>query len=199
MPAPKTELESIPSRIVQHHAAVTLRLWFKMYLPTVRKALSFYGINQREDRADLSQKVFLSAYLALVRVEHFENPRAWLQECARRHASNHRHKEKRRSAHPDGDRLVNRMDPETLTSDRENLTLALAGLSEDSRALVLAIRDEGESWENVVRERGITIDKARYIYQRAVAHMAKALSDSGRRLEKIGYTRTAKAGGTSSK
>ena len=43
-----------------------------------------------EDRADLAHDVLLAGYLALLRGEQIDNPRAWLRECARKHASNYR-------------------------------------------------------------------------------------------------------------
>ena len=45
-----------------------------------------------EDRADLAHDVLLAGYLALLRGEQIDNPRAWLRECARKHASNYRRK-----------------------------------------------------------------------------------------------------------
>ncbi len=40
------------------------------------------------------------------------------------------------------------------------------------------IRIEGVSWAEVAQERGLTIDQARYTYQRAISQMEKALLDS---------------------
>ncbi|MFS8065451.1 MAG: sigma-70 family RNA polymerase sigma factor [Byssovorax sp.] len=142
---------------------------------TVRRALAWFGVTDREDRADLTQDVFFSAYLALVRGEQIDNPRAWLRESARKHASNYRHKELRRSPHVGGELLGHVKDPEQIVSDRERLRRAFEGLTEDAQAIVFDIRADGVSWGEVARERAITIDQARYIYQRAVSQMEEVL------------------------
>jgi RNA polymerase sigma factor (sigma-70 family) len=156
-------------------AAALLRPWFTAHLVTVRRALAWFGVTDREDRADLTQDVFFSAYLALVRGERIDNPRAWLRESARKHASNYRHKELRRSPHVGGEPVGHVSDPEQIAADRERLRLAFEGLTEDAQAIVFDIRADGVSWGEVARERGITIDQARYIYQRAVSQMEEAL------------------------
>jgi RNA polymerase sigma factor (sigma-70 family) len=164
-----------------------LRPWFKAHLVTVRRALAWFGVIEREDRADLTQDVFFSAYVALVRGEHIDNPRAWLRECARRHASNYRHKETRRSPHIGGDLLVHGRDPEQIVAARERLHRAIAGLSEEAQSLIFDIRADGVSWAEVAHERGITVDQARYIYQRAVAQMEEVLNrdDSKEKLRNL--------------
>jgi DNA-directed RNA polymerase specialized sigma24 family protein len=185
--APQSEADSLHLRQLQAAAAIKVRPWSKAYTVTVRRALAWFGVTEREDRADLAQDVFFSAYLALVRGEQIENPRAWLRECARKHASNYRHKARRRSPHIGGDPLVYGKDPEQIMSDRERLTQALAVLTEGEKEIVLDIRVDGVSWGPAAQERGITIDQARYLYERAISKMDKALFDSGKR----GFRRTA--------
>lgn len=185
--APKSEANSLHLRQLQAAAAIKIRSWSKAHTVTVRRALSWFGVTEREDRADLAQDVLFSAYLALVRGEQIENPRAWLRECARRHASNYRHKARRRSPHIEGDPLVHGKDPEQIMSDRERINQALAVLAEGARELVFEIRVDGVSWRQAAQERGITIEQARYIYARAISKIDKALFDS----EKRGFRRTA--------
>src|SRR5689334_20980849 len=96
---PDPESDDTRSHMLPAVAAALLRSWFAAHLVTVRRALAWFGVTDREDRADLMQDVFFSAYLALVRGEQIDNPRAWLRESARKHASNYRHKEIRRSRH----------------------------------------------------------------------------------------------------
>ncbi len=172
---PDPESDDTYSHMVPAVAEALLRSWFTAYLVTVRRALAWFGVTDREDRADLTQDVFFSAYLALVRGEQIDNPRAWLRESARKHASNYRHKELRRSPHAGGELLGHVKDPEQIVSDRERLRRAFEGLSEDVQAIVFDVRADGVSWGEVARERGITIDQARYIYQRAVSQMEEVL------------------------
>ncbi len=153
-----------------------VRPWVTVHLVTVRRALAWFGVTEREDRADLAQDVFFSAYVALVRGEKIENPRAWLRECARKYASNHRHKKLRRRLHFGGDLRVDDKDPEKITSDRERLHQALAVLTENAQAILLDIRAKGVSWAEAARKRGITIDQARYIHECAVLDMKNSLA-----------------------
>ena len=156
-------------------AATLLRHWFTAHLRTVGRALAWFGVSIREDRADLAQDVFFAAYLALLRGEHIDNPRAWLRECARKHASNHRRKEVRRTR-PTGEATPGFVqDPEQLTADRERLQRAFASLDEEAQGLVFDVRADEASWREVARERAITVDQARYLYHRAVTQMEDVL------------------------
>ena len=159
-------------------AAATLRQWFTAHLRTVGRALAWFGVSNRDDRADLTQDVFFAAYLALLRDEPIDNPRAWLRECARKHASNHRHKELRRMAGVGSAGAVAAStvhDPERIVADRERLRRAFASLDEDAQSLVFDVRADEVSWGDVARERGITVDQARYLYQRALTQMEEVL------------------------
>jgi DNA-directed RNA polymerase specialized sigma24 family protein len=156
-------------------AAALLRQWFIAHLRTVGRALAWFGVTLREDRADLAQDVFFAAYLALLRGEDIDNPRAWLRECARKHASNHRHKELRRRAPPRETPTGAAHDPERIAAERERLRRAFASLDEDAQGIVFDVRADEVSWGEVARERGITIDQARYLYQRAVTQMEEVL------------------------
>ena len=166
---------------------------------TVKRALAWFGVTEQEDRADLTQDVFFSAYLALGRGERIENPRVWLRECARRYARNFRREKLRRRPHLGGDLLVDGKDPEMLASDRERLHRALDGLSEGAQAIVFDIRVDGVLWAEVAGERRITIDQARYIYQCAVSRMEKVLRAPERAFKAIGATRPAGASGIGAK
>ena len=159
-------------------AAATLRQWFTAHLRTVGRALAWFGVSSRDDRADLTQDVFFAAYLALLREEPIDNPRAWLRECARKHASNHRHKELRRQPGAGAAAAVTASvvhDPERIAADRERLRRAFGSLDEDAQSLVFDVRADEVSWSDVARERGITVDQARYLYQRALTQMEEVL------------------------
>ena len=177
-PVPESETTGRPLRQVQAAAAIEVRPWFVAHFATVWRTLVWFGVTEEEDLADLTQDVFFASYTALVRGEQIENPRAWLRSCARKHASNYRHKARRRSPHIGGDLLVYGKDPEQITSDRERLEQALAALTEDEEKLVFALRVKGVSWGEAAQERGITIDQARHIYQRAISQIDKALFGS---------------------
>jgi RNA polymerase sigma factor (sigma-70 family) len=156
-------------------AAAVLRQWFTAHLKTVGRALAWFGVTNREDRADLAQEVFFTAYMALLRGEQIENPRAWLRECARKYASNHVHKDRRRQPFTEVSATSDVLDPERITSDRERLRRAFESLDDDARALVFDVRADEVGWSEVARERGITVDQARYLYQRAVTQMEEVL------------------------
>ncbi len=85
-------------RQFQLDAANTVRPWLKIHTVTVNRALKWFGVKEREDQAELTQEVFLSAYLTLVRGEQIKSPRVWLWDCAREHASKYRHKAQRQGA-----------------------------------------------------------------------------------------------------
>ncbi len=156
-------------------AAALLRHWFTAHLRTVGRALAWFGVSLREDRADLAQDVFFAAYLALLRGEQIDNPRAWLRECARKHAGNHRRKDLRRTRPTGEDTPGFVHDPEQIAADRQRLQRAFAGLDEDAQGLVFDVRADETSWREVARERAITIDQARYLYHRAVTQMEGVL------------------------
>ena len=193
--ASNSELSNVRSRELQAAAAIALRPWFTDHRRAVRRALAWFGVTGQEDRVDLTQDVFFSAYLALRRGERIENPSAWLRECVQKYARNFRREELRRRPHVGGYLLDDGKDPEMLTSDRERLRQALAGLSEEALAILFDIRVKGVLWADVAGERRITIDQARYIYQRAVSQVKKVSHASGRRFKKMGATRPAGASG----
>ncbi|MEP7124898.1 MAG: hypothetical protein ABJE95_28475 [Byssovorax sp.] len=156
-------------------AAAMLQQWFTAHLRTVGRALAWFGISSRDDRSDLTQDVFFAAYLALLRDEPIENPRAWLRECARKHAGNHRQKEQRRRSGVGAPDAGNAPDPEQITADRARLRRAFASLDEDAQDLVFDVRADEVSWTDVARERGITVNQARYLYHRALTQMEEVL------------------------
>ena len=172
---PEVESDNLHLHQLQAAAAIKIRPWVKAHTAIIKHAFKWFGVTEREDRDDLAQNVFLSAYRALVRGEQIDNPRAWLCEHARRHASNYRHKASRRSQYIIGDLLVYGKDSEQTTSDRETLKKALAALTEDARDLLLDIRFEGVSWDEAAKERGITVEQARWICRVAISRLEKAL------------------------
>ena len=66
-------------------------------------------------------------------------------------------------------------DPEQIAADRERLRRAFASLDEDAQGIVFDVRADEASWSEVARERGITVDQARYLYQRALTQMEEVL------------------------
>ena len=172
---PDRDPDDTNSDMAPGDAATLLRHWFTAHLRTVGRALAWFGVSAREDRADLAQDVFFAAYLALLRGEPIDNPRAWLRECARKHASNHRRKDLRRTRPTGEDTPGYVHDPEQIAGDRERLQRAFASLDEDAQSLVFDVRADETSWREVARERAITVDQARYLYHRAVTQMEDVL------------------------
>lgn len=157
-----------------------VRQWFEEYGHFVQKTLRSYGIWLKEDREDLALEVFSTAFLALQRGVTIDNPGAWLRECARRHASTSRQKQRRRALLRETEELLHGvvndvLSPEQLVGDREIVGIAFASLPESLQEIVLALRLEGSSWEEIAREKGITIHQAKYLYDVAVEKMEEAL------------------------
>jgi RNA polymerase sigma factor (sigma-70 family) len=156
-------------------AAGLVRGWFLEHVSRIERTLSWYGVRSMEDRADLAQDVLLAGYLALLRGEQIDNPRAWLRECARKHASNYRRKGLRRSVATFAE-VVNTMPtPEQIAEHRELLRVLFDGLGEEAQAILLDARLDQLTWEEIARERGISVDRARYLFRRAIAQMEEAL------------------------
>jgi RNA polymerase sigma factor (sigma-70 family) len=175
--------------------------WVAAYGGAVEVTLTAVGIFNKEDREELKQEVFLTALLSLRQGVWITNPRAWLKECARRMAANHRQKAARRRDATSANRVLWRVErdepedkeelptrqpsPEQVAQDRERLYLAWAEIDEESRSIVFALRGEGRSWQAVAAERGITIDQTRYLYNMAIkqikASLAKAEPETTKR------------------
>lgn len=155
-------------------AAPLVRGWFDKYRLSVDLTLARCGVTNSTDRADVKQEVFTTAFLTLLRGEVIDNPGGWLNECARKKASNYRRKESRKA--PFADEVVNTMaSPAQLAEDREALRLAFECIDNESQDIVLAVRAEGLSWEEIASERGITVTRAKYLYTLAVTHMEAVL------------------------
>src|SRR5512132_2157004 len=156
----------------QEHARITVRTWFEEYGGTVRLTLSRYGV-PGDQLPDLVQEVFSTAYVALLRDEPIERPRAWLRGVARGHASNFR----RKAGHA-GHELVNFdevpvvVDPgpstEKQAEDRERLRLIFERMDVEAQEILLDVHMENMSFEDIALERGISAGSARYLYQKAV-------------------------------
>ena len=145
-------------------AAPLVRRWLTDHGRSVELTLARSGVSAPADRADLKQEVFVTAFLALLHEEQIDTPRAWLNECARKVASNYRRKEERRARPAGGKEIATLMtSPEQTAQDREALRLVFECLDEESREIVFAVRGDGLSWAEIARERGITIDRARYV------------------------------------
>jgi hypothetical protein len=65
--------------------------------------------------------------------------------------------------------------PAQLAEDREALCFAFECLDQESQDIVLAVRADGLSWDDIASERGIKVDRARYLYTMAVTQMDVAL------------------------
>ena len=183
--ASNSELNHLRARELQATAAITIRPWITDHRITVRRTLGGFGVTEQEDRADLTQDVFFSAYLALRRGERIANPSAWLRGCARRYVCSCRREARRRRPAIGGYWLDDSQDPEMLTSVRERLRQALASLSEEALAILLDVRVKGVLWAEVAGERRITVDQARYLYKRAVTQMEKVMHASERGLKRL--------------
>jgi RNA polymerase sigma factor (sigma-70 family) len=153
---------------------------------TIERALAWYGVRSVEDRADLAHDVFLAGYRALLRGETLANPRAWLWNCARKHASNYRRKSLRR-LNSTAAEVVNAMPtPEQIVEQREILCRLFDCVEDEAQRIIFDVRIEHLTWEEIARERGLSVDQARYLFQRALAQLEEALEkdDSTRKEQK---------------
>jgi RNA polymerase sigma factor (sigma-70 family) len=158
-------------------AAAVVRGWFEEHVSTIERALAWYGVHSVQERADLTQDVLLTGYLALLRGERIETPRAWLRDCARKHASNHRRKATRRALST-GYQVVNTVPtPEQIVEHRELLRRLFELLDDDAQGILFDARVDEMSWDEIARERGISVDQARHQLRRAIAQMEAALED----------------------
>lgn len=158
-------------------AAAEVRAWFKEHVSTIERALAWYGVRSVQDRADLTQDVLMTGYLALVRGERIEIPRAWLRDCARKHASNYRRKAIRR-AHSTGHQVVNTMPtPEQIVEHRELLLRLFELIDKDAEGIIFDARVDEMTWEQIAAERGISVDQARYQLRRALEKLEAALEN----------------------
>src|SRR5512132_2298730 len=156
-------------------AASQLRQWFAMYASAVDGALRRFGVTDKEERANLAQDVLLAGYLALERGEEIESPRAWLNECARKHASNYRRKARRQMLSDDRPIVSAVPTPEQIVEQRELLRRLFESLSEEDQRLILDVRVDGLPWSEVARRRGIKVSQAVYLYDRAFGRLNEAL------------------------
>ncbi len=179
-------------------AALLVARWRVEYGFIVTRTLVKYRIDNIADRAELEQDVFLAALLALRQGEPIDRPAAWLTDCAWKVAANYRRKVYRRKMATGATEAVKKdvpmnyeeipsrlPSPEQVTEDRERLSLILESLDEEARSIILAVRGEGKDWQEVAHERGLTIDQARYLYNKAVkkveAVLAKAEPETSKR------------------
>lgn len=165
-------------------AAPVVRRWLDEHGRAVEMTLARSGVPTAADRADLRQEVFITAFLALLRGDEIDKPRAWLNECARKKASNYRRKESLRAPPASGEVVSTMASPAQTAEDREALCLAFECLDQESQEIVLAVRADGLSWDDVARERGITVDRAKYLYTLAVTQMEAALNREDSRANK---------------
>ena len=142
------------------------------------------GISTAADRADVKQNVFTTAFVTLLRGDTIHNPGAWLAGCARKKASNY-HRKQIREAHLVTGEVVSTMaSPAQLAEDREALCLVFDCLDQESQDIVLAVRAEGLSWDDIASERGITVARAKYVYALAVTRMDAVLKREDDRTNK---------------
>lgn len=167
--------------MTQRDADVRLRLLFEEHRRAVARCLACYGI-ATADQQDIAQEVFLSAHSQLLRDNHPSVDaaafvwRAWLRQIARRHAANYRRKTRPITTLLSEVRDPSAPDPERIAARREILVLLLDTLDPESREIFLDVSAEGMSWQEISHERGIPIDRARYLHARAASRMDKALS-----------------------
>jgi DNA-directed RNA polymerase specialized sigma24 family protein len=157
-----------------------VRQWFDEYGYIVQRTLKSCGIWVKADQEEIALDVFLTAFLALQRDVVIENPGAWLRECARKHASSSRQKQRRRALLRETEVFIHGvvndvLTPEQIVGDREMVGIAFDSLPESLQEIVLALRLDGSSWEEIAREKGITINQAKYLYDVAVEKMEAAL------------------------
>jgi RNA polymerase sigma factor (sigma-70 family) len=157
-----------------------IRQWVEAHGRLVQSLLKRYGIHIAADRAELSQDIFLATFLALESGKTISNPRAWLWQCARLHASSYRQKQHRRALLRETEEFIygvvnDVLSPEQIVGDREMVGIAFDSLPESLQEIVLALRFEGASWEEIAREKGITINQANHLYAVAVEKMEAAL------------------------
>lgn len=166
-------------------AAPLIRRWLAEYGRSVEITLARSGVSTASDRADFKQEVFITAFLALIHEGQIDHPRAWLNECARKMASNYRRKAERRALPAGGKEIATLMtSPEQTAEDREALRIVFDCLDEESREIVFAVRGDGLTWAEIASERGITVDHARYVYTMAVTEMEAALARADSRTNK---------------
>jgi RNA polymerase sigma factor (sigma-70 family) len=160
-----------------NEAGATVRAWAEVHVRSVLHALASCGV-PRDDRPDLAQEVFLTAYAHLVRSDDaIETPRAWLVEIARKKASNYRrHSSRRLHAEPVEAAPSALPDPEQETAQRELVWRAMEQLDEEAQSLLLDVRVYGLSWTEVAEERGITVPQAKYLYRVALQRLKEASS-----------------------
>jgi RNA polymerase sigma factor (sigma-70 family) len=155
-------------------AAALVRGWFAAHSSTIERSLAWYGVRSVEDRADLMHDVLLAGYVALLRGELIDSPRAWLRECARKHASNYRRKASRRGL-AGVKEVVNAMPtPEQIVEHRELLRRLFDCIDDEAQGIIFDVRIDNLSWEEIARERQISVDQARYLFRRALAQMEEA-------------------------
>ena len=165
-------------------AAPLVRRWFDQHGRSVDMTLARCGISTAADRADVKQNVFTTAFVTLLRGDTIHNPGAWLAGCARKKASNY-HRKQIREAHLVTGEVVSTMaSPAQLAEDREALCLVFDCLDQESQDIVLAVRAEGLSWDDIASERGITVARAKYVYALAVTRMDAVLKREDDRTNK---------------
>lgn len=165
-------------------AALQLRQWFTEHASTIRATLRRFGVLDKEDRANLTQDIFLAGFRALLRGDVIENPRAWLFECARKYASNYRRKAQRQTPVDDRAIVSAAPTPEQLAEQRELLRRLFDAVSDEDQRIIFDVCVDGLPWSEVARKRGITVFQAVYLYDRAVARMNKALERDDPRRKK---------------
>lgn len=156
-------------------AGTTVRGWIERHTRAVLHTFAC-GDVPRDDRPDLAQEVFLTAYGILLRsLFTVEKPRAWLCAIAKRIACHYRREPGRRlQLAPVEDTASALANPEEGAEQRELVHRLLEQLGADARGVLLDVRAEGLTWEEVARARGLTVAKAKYLYRVAVQRMEAA-------------------------
>jgi DNA-directed RNA polymerase specialized sigma24 family protein len=165
-------------------AAPLVRRWYEQHGRSVDMTLARCGVSTAADRADVKQDVFSTAFVTLLRGDAIHNPAAWLTGCARKKASNYHRRQIRQAPVEAGEAVSAMASPAQLAEDREALFLVFECLDQESQDIVLAVRGEGLSWDDIASERGITVARAKYVYTVAVTLMDEALKREDERTNK---------------
>jgi len=153
---------------------------FPAHIRPVCRTLSRYGV-PREEIADAAQEVFFAAYKCLLHgIDVTDDPGRWLNDIARRTASNVRQKTERRAEYvlevDDMDHLTNdALGPEALASCRELLYRLLDKLDEKERSMLIAIDLEGMEWEEAAAMHGLSVSGAKRRHKSALQTIRIAL------------------------
>jgi RNA polymerase sigma-70 factor (ECF subfamily) len=137
-------------------------------------------VQDRPQAEDLSQEVFASAFAALGGFRGEASARTWLLKIARNRCIDHLRKRKRWSGLDDDgdpDEIAEEVSlPNTILSRRSDIELALVGLEEVERALIVLRFSHGLDYEELAAAFGLKSGTTRMRVSRALGKMRDFLS-----------------------